>query len=127
MNPKMSNYILQKIGDFNNSTILKSKYVTVEVAEGDLRTAIPCGFTGLPVRNLGTIKKPALAYNTVWDEETQARRQYFGLSDKAGVDEDMLFYKGRSCYTDGTFTEGFHLDSRVGKNTTLDGNVLAID
>jgi hypothetical protein len=121
LNPSSSNYILNKIGDFNNSTGQVSKYVTVEVSEDEtIRHRIPCGFLGIPVRDLGVgFQKPQLAYNTAYYTEVKERRQYFGYSDILGIDVDCLNYKGRTTYTDGMYTDGFHLDSRVNDCTTL--------
>lgn len=130
LNPVSSNYILNKIGSYDNSYPQKSKYVMVEVSNDEtIRTSFPCGFLGYPVRDLnkytGTganddlnINKPSLAYNITWDEETKDRKQYFGLSDITGIDVDILSYKGRSTYTDGVLTNGFHLDSRVSSQYT---------
>jgi hypothetical protein len=121
LNPHSSNYILNKIGDFYNSTAQKSKYVTVEVANDEtIRHRIPCGFLGIPVRDLGVgFQKPQLAYNTAYYTEIKEKRQYFGFSDVLGIDTDCLSYKGRTTYTDGLYTDGFHLDSRVNNCTTL--------
>ena len=49
------------------------------------------------------------------DEDIKARKQYFGLSDLTGIDEDILAYKGVEAYNgmpEG-LTPSFHLDSRL--------------
>jgi hypothetical protein len=124
LNPASSGYILNKIGDIHGSTIQKSTHIMVEVAENEtIKYAIPCGFLGIPVRYLGSdVQKPQLAYNTFVYEGIKSKRQYFGFSDIVGIDVDCLTYKGRSAYTDGYYTDGFHLDSRVSNcNTVVDG------
>ncbi len=130
LNPTSSNYILNRIGSFDNSTPIRSKYVMVEMSDNDVRFSIPCGFLGFPVRDLSDkgIQKPALAYNVTLNEDIRNRRQYFGMSDLVGIDSDILTYKGRTAYTDGTFTDGFHLDSRVSScNTLVDGENPGVD
>jgi len=121
LNPSSPNYILNRIGDFYNSTAQTSRYVTVEVADDEtIRHRVPCGFLGIPVRDLGIgFNKPQLAYNTAVYPEIKERRQYFGYSDILGIDTDCLSYKGRTTYTDGLYTDGFHLDSRVNDCTTV--------
>jgi hypothetical protein len=124
LNPKSPNYILNKIGDFKNSYAQKSRYVMVEVADDEtIRYRIPCGFLGIPVRDLGVgFNKPQITYNTTYYAEIKERKQYFGYSDTLGIDTDSLAYKGRTTYTDGLYTDGFHLDSRVNNCTTkVDG------
>jgi len=131
LNPDSSSYILNRIGSFDNSTPIVSKYVMVEMAENDnIRFSIPCGFLGYPVRDLvdENVTKPALAYNVTLNEEIKTKRQYFGMSDLVGIDTDIISYKGRSAYSDGTFTDGFHLDSRVSSCFTLvDGENPGVD
>ena len=121
-----SNYIGLKIGTSDGAYVTKSKYVTVEINDDDkVRTSVPCGFLGYPVRNFKGIipgnssdvkvSQPILSYNTMVDEDIKARKQYFGLSDLTGIDEDILAYKGVEAYNgmpEG-LTPSFHLDSRL--------------
>jgi len=130
LNPASSGYILNRIGDVNGSTIQRSSFIMVEVADNDtIKYAIPCGFLGYPVRYLGSnVQKPQLAYNTQVYEGMKPKRQYFGLSDLTGIDTDIFSYKGRSAYTDGYYTDGFHLDSRISNcNTIVDGENPNVD
>jgi hypothetical protein len=130
LNPASSGYILNRIGDVNGSTIQRSSFIMVEVADNDtIKYAIPCGFLGYPIRYLGSnVQKPLLSYNTQVYESIRAKRQYFGVSDLTGIDTDIFSYKGRSAYTDGYYTDGFHLDSRISNcNTIVDGENPNVD
>ena len=125
--PGDKNYISLRIGSFDEEYETKSNYITVEVNETDMTMkSVPCGFLGYPVRNYktgveakphsgGTPIKPYFAYNTNYDEDIRIGKQYFGVSDIMGIDEDVLRYKGVEAYNgnpDG-MTPGFHLDSRI--------------
>ena len=62
-----------------------------------------------------TVQKPFLKFNTQVDEDIRINKQYFGLSNITGIDEDILKYKGVEAYNnipDG-MTPGFHLDARI--------------
>lgn len=124
--PGTSNYIGLKIGTSDGKFETKSNYVTVEVNENDrVKYSIPCGFLGYPVRDYsglipgngvtGTVKQPLLQYNINVDEDIRARKQYFGLSNLTGIDEDILSYKGVEAYNGlpQGLTPSFHLDSRL--------------
>ena len=134
--PGDSKYIGLQIGTLDGSYESKSKYVMVEVIEDDMtRNCVPCGFLGYPVRDYGELVAPTFKYNTIYDEDIKAKRQYFGLSDISGIDVDMLLYKGKNAYTDEYrhgYTNPFHLDSTlhddvrkglVGVNITIDGDL----
>ena len=125
--PGSANYIALRIGSFDESYESKSKYVTVEVNETDkTKLSIPAGFLGYPVRDYeGTLpdaskqniklQKPFLQYNTNIYDEIRAKKQYFGMSDLVGIDDDVLKYKGVEAYNDlpQGLTPSFHLDSRI--------------
>lgn len=117
MVPGNSKYIGLQIGTLNGDYESKSKYVVVEVIENDMtETCVPCGFMGYPVRNVEGFVSPEFKYNTVFDDEIKTNKQTFGLSDISGVDVDALYYKGVDAYnTDykNSYTNGFHLDSRL--------------
>ena len=143
--PGDQNYIALKIGSFDDSYENVSKYITVEVNETDkVAASIPAGFMGYPVRDYdGTavleqsvlnsegeptseeipVQKPFLKYNTQVDDDIRINKQYFGLSDLMGIDEDVLKYKGVEAYNDipSGMTPGFHLDARI-LNGTPDEN-----
>lgn len=123
--PGDQNYIALKIGSFDEEYETVSNYITVEVNENDkTKISIPAGFLGYPVRNYtgvavqtqsGKIKKPFLQYNTNVDEDVRITKQYFGLSNITGIDEDILRYKGVEAYNElpAGLTPCFHLDSRI--------------
>ena len=125
--PGSSNYIALRIGSLDESYETKSKYVTVEVNETDkTKVSIPAGFLGYPVRDYsGTVlgatgvnvelQKPFLQYNTNVYDEIRIKKQYFGMSDLVGIDDDVLKYKGVEAYNElpNGLTPSFHLDSRI--------------
>lgn len=122
--PGSQNYVAYKIGSTDETYETKSRYITVEVNENDItKTSIPAGFLGYPVRNYNGrqigIKKelsnPYFEYNTNIDEDIRINRQYFGVSDLVGIDEDVLSYKGVEAYNNVPegLTPCFHLDSRI--------------
>ena len=124
--PGDKNYISLRIGSFDEEYENMSNYITVEVNENDkTKHSIPAGFMGYPVRNYKSgvaiqnaeIKplKPFLQYNTNVDADIRINKQYFGLSNITGIDEDILKYKGVEAYDeepDG-LTPCFHLDARI--------------
>lgn len=126
--PGSPNYISLVIGSFDGDYSPKSKYVTVEVNENDkTRFSIPAGFLGYPVRNteygtivssggaVPTMQRPYFLYNTSVNDDVRITRQYFGISDITGIDEDVLRYKGVEAYNDqpAGMSPCFHLDSRI--------------
>lgn len=135
--PGSTNYIALLIGSTDGDYSSKSQYITVEVNEGDqTRVSIPAGFLGYPIRNMsgttvsknGTPKKlatPYFKYNTSVDEDVRINRQYFGVSNITGIDEDFLRYKGVEAYNDepAGLTPCFHLDARI-LNTTEENEGL---
>ena len=127
--PGDSNYIALRIGSFDENYESKSKFITVEVNETDkTKVSIPAGFLGYPVRdysgmvlgkNLGEgvneIQKPFLQYNTHVYDDIRIKKQYFGMSNLTGIDDDILKYKGVEAYNNlpSGLTQCFHLDSRI--------------
>lgn len=144
MVPGDRRYIGLRMGTADGSYAQKSKYVLVDLIDDEVtRECVPAGFLGYPVREYPQgIETPFFSYNKNYDEEIREKKQYFGLSDRNGVDIDMLTYKGRDAYSfDNTdnitsayltgFTSGFHLDARLseeylmalsGATITIDGN-----
>ena len=102
-----SNYVALKVGTIDGEYLLKSKYIALEMAEGNHADSVPCGFVGYELHNFGSIKNFELAYNTEYDPNLSKSKQYFGLSSRVGVDDDILRYKGK----DTVLSNGFHLDS----------------
>lgn len=141
LTPGDRNFIGYKIGTFDGMYESKSKYITVEVLEGDVvEQSVPAGFLGYPMaqydgmpavggsgkfcnpgtdgncktENFGVIN-PIIKYNIYYDNEVKNRKQYFGLSTRVGVDIDTFTYKGKAAYINdpSMLTQGFHLDSRL--------------
>lgn len=136
--PGTSNYIALKIGSLDGVYSSKSDYITVEMNEESDKVAnsIPCGFMGYPTRDFNgsgvyretkSMFNPYLAYNTTVDDTLHVRKQYFGMSDLMGIDEDILKYKGSEAYNGlpSGMSPCFHLDSRIfSGNPNKDGIVL---
>lgn len=126
--PEAASYIAKKIGTLNGEFELKSNYVMVDIAEDDtIYGLVPCGFLGYPRRSDSSdsdYKYYGLKYNTKFWNELRPRKQYFGMSDLVGVDIDVLRYKGKSVYTEGVTTNGFHLDSRMGGEANTGATIL---
>lgn len=114
MVPNSPNYVGLKLGTFDGEYMTKSKYVTVEIAKDDtIEFSVPCGFEGYPLREYaGNLKPVDMGYNTVWNDDIKERKQYFGLSDRIGIDVDAFTYKGVKAYVTNVRSKGFHLDSR---------------
>ena len=156
MIPGTSNYIGKKIGTTDGDYERVSQYVTVQIYDKGVvqQNSVPCGFLGYPtgfngyhtkndedetvwvggysVVGQNTVAPPVLLYNTNYDEDIKARKQYFGLSSITGVDIDAFTYKGINAYIESQeyLTNGFHLDCRldpssyankIGPNITVDG------
>lgn len=137
--PGSSNYIALKIGSYDEQYETVSNYITVEVNETDkTKISIPAGFLGYPIRDyqglivsdgqVGNPIKPYFQYNTNVDEDIRINRQYFGISDITGIDEDILKYKGVEAYNGipNGLSPCFHLDARI-LNGKPDANGLVTD
>ena len=140
--PGSRNYIAYKIGSFDGMYESKSKYITVEVAEGTaVEHSVPAGFLGYPMVQYGgdqvgvdekadNVISPILRYNLNFDEDVKNRKQYFGLSSRVGVDIDTFTYKGKTAYINipDMYTQGFHLDSRLDPENYADHTpVVTVD
>jgi hypothetical protein len=137
--------IAYKIGTIDGTFESKSKYITVEVAEGDsVMNSVPAGFLGYSVPMYGGIildgtevenKKVSIApitYNTTFDTDVAKRKQYFGISDRAGYDPDYFTFKGNMATAEdpGFVTHGFHLDCRLDKSSygnSLEAPKITVD
>ena len=122
-----ANYIAYRIGTSDGGYVSKSKYILVEMADGeDLRNSFPAGFLGYPMPEYfsGNVKYE-MDYNVIYNPSVKAKRQYFGISDINGIDSDVFSYKGVDLYkieNTSNLTKGFHMDSLVGDSViTVDG------
>lgn len=125
--PGSNRYLGLLIGTTDERYEIKSNYITVEINENDkTMSSVPAGFLGYPLRayenglviggptNM-TLQKPEFQYNLSVDEDIKPMKQYFGVSDRVGIDTDILSYKGVEAYNglpDG-LSPCFHLDSRI--------------
>lgn len=132
LTPGDKNYLGLKVGTVDDAFVQQSKYVTVEIAEGDtVQSSVPCGFLGYPTniysgyQAVGSllndnIVSPDIKYNTILDESIKLKKQYFGISDLTGTDIDLYSFKGRNVYDENDITylgNGFHLDCRMNKKS----------
>lgn len=126
-----SSYIGFKIGTADGGFEAKSKYVTVEMADGEYSRSVPAGFLGYPMPKYGCVEISVMPkYNTEYYPSVKAKKQYFGMSSDS-IDDDILKYKGHDLYTPdrlqapGCITKGFHLDSILSESdaekTFVDG------
>ena len=84
-------YIAYKIGTADGGFISKSKYILVEMTDGeDLRNCVPAGFLGYPVPKYGTTKGVSVSYNTEYNPNMSAKKQYFGMSNLTKKMKKML-------------------------------------
>ena len=141
LTPGDKNFIGFKIGTFDGMYESKSKYITVEVAEGTaVEQSVPAGFLGYPMAHYEGVQvvgggesiiAPKLKYNLNYDNELKNKKQYFGLSSRVGVDIDAFTYKGKAAYINDPkmLTQGFHLDSRLDKENYYGGHepVVTVD
>lgn len=115
-----ANYIAYKIGSADGGYVSKSRYIVVEMADGeDFRNSFPAGFIGYPVPKYGCTEGYKMNYNTRYNPSEKAKRQYFGISN---IDTDVLSYKGEFAYEgDNVYiTNGFHMDSLVEGCTSIE-------
>ena len=122
-----SNYLPMRIGSLDGGYIPNSKYILVEMAEGeDFGGSIPAGFLGFPMPNYGQSESDfVMKYNTDYKPEIKVKRQYFGISNISGIDTDVFTYKGKDFNGDdpAMLTTGFHMDSLVSGATCKVDNI----
>ena len=134
-----ANYIANKIGTPDGSYPVKSKFITVKMADNvDMANAVPAGFLGYPMPtyskdNAGTDTiRPTVEYNTLYDITMKPKRQYFGMASNM-LDADVLSYKGYYTYdsygdVDPTMiTNGFHMDSILSADTNYTSATTYVD
>lgn len=73
--------------------------------------------------------QPYFKFNTTIDNDLKPKKQYFGVSDLAGIDTDVLTYKGVEAYNGvpAGLTPCFHLDSRILNGTPDENGVITED
>ena len=122
--------IAYRIGTSDGGFVAKSKYVLVEMADSeDISNSFPSGFLGYPMPKYND-KHLELNYNTLYLPEIKSKRQYFGLSNITGIDEDIFSYKGKHFYEKREFeTNGFHMDSVLydKEDTAKTGTTIYVD
>lgn len=134
-----SNFIGLKVGTIDGTYPTKSKYIALEFSDMEgIDDCVPCGFLGYPIPKYGTSTGISLDYNTLYDSNVKAKRQYFGLNESI-IDYDILNYKGVDAYADDLgdadpdkLTNGFHLDSIIteleqGKGACPDKHIVKVD
>lgn len=122
-----ANYIAYKIGTLDGGFISKSRYIAVEMFDGNFENSIPAGFLGYPMpKYTGCTGQISLTYNTIYNPNVKAKKQCFGITKE---DTDILSFKGvkadkelsgdsGTCYV----TNGFHMEYGVsGSNVLVDG------
>lgn len=136
LEPGSANYIAYKIGSYDGTYESKSNYVTVEVNETTTtKLSVPAGFIGYPINfyngyptvgnAVDAVSSPTIPYNSDVYTELKAKKQYFGLSDLAGIDVDTFTFKGDRYYIEGDnriLGNGFHLDCRVNEDSYSDNS-----
>ena len=117
-------YIAYKIGTSDGGFVAKSKYILVEMADGeDLSKCIPAGFEGYELPDYAKDNAIDIRYNKTYNPEIKQKKQYFGLSDTPGIDADIFSYKGLTTVV----TPGFHLDSNIAESSASTSGTVMID
>jgi hypothetical protein len=134
MNPEATGYIGRKIGTSDGEYELRSKYVTLVLADNHPTDAIPAGFKGFVsgADTLGSVLYKTKYYdagdivgyeadgtpNTTSGDKV--RKVMLGLSSQIGFDADLLKYKGNEA---NGVTYGFHLSANA---ATITGGTLPL-
>jgi hypothetical protein len=139
MNPEATGYIGRKIGSSDGEYELRSKYVSIVLADNHPTDAIPAGFKGFTsfVNGDDKILGSALyktkyydagdvtGYSTTGVPNTtsgdKVKKVMLGLSSQVGFDSDLLKFKGASA---DNVTYGFHLSvnaANITGDTSLSG------
>ena len=129
LTPGSKNYLPLKVGSFDGTFELKSKFIAIEMSESeDLHGAVPCGFEGYMMHNITTFNSGLtnidIAYNTTFNKDIKAKRQYFGLSNITGIDTDFFSFKGEKNLV---MSNGFHMDSILGVKDLTGVTAVTVD
>jgi hypothetical protein len=129
MDSNSTNYIGRRIGTNDGFFPLRSNRVMVEMADNLLEDAIPAGFEGFLTRSYGSSPSPIMTYKTQYELTEKVRKVYLGVSNTAGIDQDMFDFKGIQNTVGGPewtgVTKGFHMDINA-TGVTVDGQSSAI-
>lgn len=124
MDSTSTNFIGRRIGTNDGFYPLKSSRVMVEMADNLLEDAIPAGFEGYQVRDYNTALSPIMNYKKQYTLTEKVRKVYLGISNVAGIDQDMFDFKGLESNIAGSewtgVTKGFHMDVNA-SGVTVDG------
>jgi len=132
MNPDVPGYIAVKVGTSDGEYTLNSKYIMLNMALNAPTDAIPSGFKGFNVSDIGhkvgsvvyktsyfnageTIYVDPVTMEDVTSNGDKVRKVMLGLStqDTFKYDADLFKYKGNST----TVTPGFHLSTNASSIT----------
>ena len=129
MDSTSTNYIGRRIGTNDGFFPLRSSRIMVEMADNLLEDAIPAGFEGFLTRTYGTAQAPIMNYKTTYTTTEKVRKVYLGVSNVAGIDQNMFNFKGLQSDISGSdwtgTTKGFHMDINA-TGVTVDGQSSAI-
>jgi hypothetical protein len=139
MNSEATGYIGRKIGTSDGEYELRSKYVSIILADNHPTDAIPAGFKGFSSftndngNALGSVlfktqyydAGDVTGYSTAGVPNTtsgdKVKKVMLGLSSQVGFDSDLLKFKGVS---GDTVTYGFHLSSNAASIGEATGNTI---
>jgi hypothetical protein len=129
MDSTSTNYVARRIGTNDGFFPLRSSRVMVEMADNLLEDAIPAGFEGFEVREYNSALPPIMNYKTSYLSTEKVRKVYLGVSNIAGIDQDMFDFKGLQSNVAGSewtgVTKGFHMDINA-TGVTVDGQSSSI-
>ena len=128
MNPDLPGYIGRKIGTSDGEYELRSKLVTLVLADNHPVDAIPAGFKGFTTEtNFSGKTQGGIVYKTQYQDAgdvvrynsdgssiiesgDKIRKVSLGMSSQVGYDRDLLKFKGT---TADEYTYGFHLSTNA--------------
>ena len=129
-------YIGRKIGTSDGEYELRSKFITLVLADGHPTDAIPAGFKGFATDTIGGTTLGSVIYKTEYHDAgdivdlsaynsfgsvesgDKIKKVSLGLSSKVGFDKDILKYKG---VNPDKVTPGFHLSTNA---SSITGNTI---
>ena len=124
MDSTSTNYVARRIGTNDGFFPLRSSRVMLEMADNLLEDAIPAGFEGFLVREYNSVPSPIMIYKQTYLPTEKVRKVYLGVSNTAGIDQDMFDFKGLQTIVGSPewtgITKGFHMDVNA-TGVTVDG------